>query len=107
MDAQQLTDEEIEAAFEAPAFLLFKHSPICPVSDRAFGQYRRFLAERDDVPTGWIDVIAQRPTSQDVARRTGVRHESPQALLLRGGRVTDSASHGGITAAWLDDAWER
>ena len=35
--------------------------------------------------TGWVDVIDSRPLSQEVERRTGVRHESPQALLLAEG----------------------
>lgn len=56
--------------------------------------------------TRWIDVVDQRPLSQGVARRTGVRHESPQALLFTGGRCVWHASHGAITVASLSAAWE-
>jgi bacillithiol system protein YtxJ len=38
-----------------------------------------------------------RELSELIARETAVRHESPQVLLFRDGRVTWSASHGGIT----------
>jgi len=97
---------ELESALSGGRFLLFKHSRICPTSDRAFGAYRRFVEGHPDVPTGWIDVIAQRPWSQEVAATTGVRHESPQALLLEGGRVVWHASHFAITESALKAAWE-
>jgi len=92
------------SAAEGPRFLLFKHSLVCPVSDRAFRQYARFLKEVD-AESGWVDVIGQRPLSQEVAARSGVAHESPQALLFVGGRVVWNASHGAITADALAEAW--
>lgn len=107
MQPRQLADAEVAVALAAPAFLLLKHSLVCPISTRAFAQYERFLAGRDDVCTGWIDVIGQRPVSREVERRTGVKHESPQALLLRGGEAIASTSHGGVTAQWLAAAWGR
>ena len=102
---QQFQDrEEVEQALAAPRFLLFKHSLICPVSDRAFSQYRAFLETHTDTPTAWLDVIGQRPLSQWVAERTGVEHASPQALLLRAGEAVWNASHGGITRDALASA---
>ncbi len=98
MEPKQIADEsELESALAAGPFLLFKHSLICPISTRAFAEYKRFLAEHPGTPTAWVDVIGQRPLSQAVARRTGVQHESPQALLFEEGSVTWNASHGGIT----------
>ena len=41
---------------------------------------------------------------QAVAARTGVRHESPQGLLLVGGEAVWSASHGDVTAEAVSDA---
>lgn len=97
----------LEAAFAADTFLLFKHSFRCPISARAFDEYRAFCAGLSDgerIATGWIDVVAQRPWSLDVARRSGVEHESPQALLLERGRVVWHAAHGSITRASLAQA---
>jgi bacillithiol system protein YtxJ len=96
----------LEAALTAPLFLLFKHSPTCPVSARARQELRAFL-EDDPPPSAWIDVIGSRPISIETEARTGVRHESPQALLLARGKVLWHASHGAITrealaAALLD-----
>jgi bacillithiol system protein YtxJ len=94
----------LEAALASPRYLLFKHSRSCPISARAFHEYRAWAEANPGQPTGWIDVIAGRALSQDVAARTGERHESPQAILLEGGRATWSASHGAITRASLSDA---
>jgi len=102
MEPCQLEDRaELERLLAAPRVLFFKHSLICPVSARGFREYRRFLEPREREPTVWIDVIGQRPLSQLLAERTGVAHESPQALLLEEGRVRWHASHGSITAESL------
>lgn len=94
----------IDAALAAPEFLVFKHSLTCPVSAKAFTEYQAFCAAWPEVPTAWIDVVAERPWAQRVATATGVRHESPQAILLRKGRVVWHSSHSAITRSALADA---
>jgi thioredoxin 1 len=39
-----------------------------------------------------------RPVSDAIAERTGIRHESPQAFVLKGGKSIYHASHYDITA---------
>lgn len=103
--SNQIEDEQaLEAAVRAGTFLLFKHSPICPISTAAFERYERFLADHAEVASGWLHVIRQRPISQAVAAATGVKHESPQALVYRDGAVTWHASHDAITESSLADA---
>ena len=89
---------QLDSALSASAFLLFKHSLVCPTSERAFREYEAFVAAHPDVATAWIDVIGQRPLSLHVAAETGVRHESPQALWIVDGAVVWHASHWDITA---------
>jgi bacillithiol system protein YtxJ len=38
-------------------------------------------------------VIAHRPVSNTIEQRFGIRHESPQAILLQGGEVVWARSH--------------
>jgi bacillithiol system protein YtxJ len=103
MAPRQITDERaLATALGAERYLLFKHSNRCYISTVAFRQYGAFAAAHPEVPTGWIDVLAQREWSRRIARETGVKHESPQALWIRDGWVAWNASHGGITAAELD-----
>ena len=98
------TDDELERAFAAERFLLFKHSNQCPISAAAFARYRRWVEAHPEVETGWIDVIGERSLSLAVAARTGIRHESPQALWLERGSAVWNASHGAITEASLSAA---
>ena len=95
---------ELENWLSAPRFLLFKHSSRCGTSDRAFQQYSRFLSGQSTMPSGWIDVITQRDWSDEVARRTGIGHESPQAIWIRDGAVAWHASHWDITVNALTEA---
>ena len=99
MRTEFLSDaSELERRLASGTWLLFKHSPICPVSARARQELERFLTARPDVPSALVDVLAARPLSQLVAAHSGVRHESPQALVLRDGKAAWGASHFAITA---------
>lgn len=98
------TPAELDALFERSyegAVLLFKHDPYCSVSDFAYGEIKRLGG---DVP--WIDVAADQPISFEVARRTGVRHESPQVIVLRDGGAAWAASHWSIKADMVRAAIE-
>ena len=89
-------DELIARSHDAPV-VLFKHSTTCPISARAHHQMSK-------LPTGVAGqvslVIVQRARelSRRVAEQTGIRHESPQAIILRNGQAVWSASHFDITA---------
>jgi len=103
---QQLADEtSLDAAFAEPLFLLLKHSPVCPISNSVRLEVETFVADHPEVHVGMVDVIAGRLISQAVATRTGIQHESPQALLLKDGQVAWHANHWRITAARLTDAF--
>ena len=49
-------------------------------------------------------VREDRPLSLAIAERTGVAHESPQVILLSGGRPCWHASHRAVTLAALREA---
>jgi monothiol bacilliredoxin len=51
-----------------------------------------------------VTVQTHRALSNAIAQKLGVRHETPQALLVKNGRVVWSASHFRVTAAAVDDA---
>ena len=74
------------------------------MSDRARREYERFLEAHPTVASAWLDVIAERPLSRSIAEESGIRHESPQALLFVDGQCVWNASHGGITRQTLEEA---
>lgn len=85
-------DALLERSREHPVWIL-KHSLTCPISSQAWGEFRRFAADANGAVCAVIEIQRARPVSNAVAERTGVRHESPQALLFRDGKVAWSASH--------------
>lgn len=86
--------------------LLFKHSTRCPVSKKAFNEFKSFLLteEGSDLPAFMVRVIQNRPVSNAIAERFGIEHASPQAILLKNGEVCWHASHSRIKSAALMDA---
>jgi bacillithiol system protein YtxJ len=54
-----------------------------------------------------VTVQTEREISNAIAHRLGIRHETPQALLVRGGRVEWSASHFRVNAEELANAIAR
>jgi bacillithiol system protein YtxJ len=79
--------------------ILFNHDPYCPISARAFGQMEKF-----DGAVVLIDVSREKSLTREIQGRTGVKHESPQVIILRDGRPTWSASHFQITTDAVQDA---
>ena len=97
----------IDTALAEPLALIYKHSPICPVSTRAAREIERFEREHPEVPVYRVDVVGDRPVSQALAVRLGIRHQSPQAILVREGGPVWHDSHGGVTAAAVAAAAAR
>jgi len=95
-------DQLLQASYQMP-ILVFKHSTRCPVSAWAHQQWTQFAMspEARQVGLAMVRVIESRPVSLALARRVGVAHESPQAILVRNGRGVWSRSHYGITAKAL------
>ena len=91
--------EELFARSHEEPVLLFKHSDACPISARA---YRQMEGVR--TPVAIVVVQKNRDVSREVEQRTGVRHETPQALVLRNGRVVWNASHFDITSDVVEQA---
>lgn len=56
------------------------------------------MRRRPGIPVYFVDVLAQRPLSQRIAVALGIRHESPQAIMLQAGTPVWHASHSEVTA---------
>jgi bacillithiol system protein YtxJ len=91
------------ALSEERPVLLFKHSTTCPISAHAHREMSRLDAGAAQ-SVSLVVVQTARPVSNEIAARTGVRHESPQAILLRRGKPVWTASHYDITAAEVERA---
>jgi bacillithiol system protein YtxJ len=101
-------EELIEESKTAPV-LLFKHSTTCSVSSRASGQVDRLICSEHATPFTAAVVIVQtaRSLSDRIEERFGIRHESPQAIILRDGEPVWNASHWDVTETRIADAIGR
>ncbi len=89
--------EELDALIEKSneqAIVLFKHSTTCPISA---GVYQEI--SNADADINLIVVQRARDVSSAVAEKTGIRHESPQAFVVKNGKVVYHASHYDVTAS--------
>ncbi|HZM58982.1 MAG TPA: bacillithiol system redox-active protein YtxJ, partial [Vicinamibacterales bacterium] len=82
-----------------------KHSLTCGTSAEALDELLDHInGDGLDARYAILTVQSQRELSNAVSARLGVRHETPQALLIRHGRVIWSASHFRVTAAAVQSA---
>lgn len=104
VDPQQL-DDLIDRSRQRP-IVIFKHSRACGTSAQAFDELQSLLYEGGTADVYVVDVLRHRSTSQAVASRFGIRHESPQVLVLRDGAVGWHGSHFRVTAEAIRQALE-
>ncbi len=82
--------EELQAKDLPQDCFVFKHSTACPISRMAADEVKSTDFE---LPLYWINVIQQRDLSNWVATTYAVRHESPQLLLIKNGKVQQVWNH--------------
>jgi len=88
--------------------LLLKHSLTCGTSAYAHEEFEDFLAEPGPpVDACVVHVQSGRAVSNAIAERFGIRHESPQLLLISNGQVVWHASHHRITRREIAAALAR
>jgi len=101
ISSEKQLDELLSSS--GPAWV-FKHSMICPTSNKALDEFESYLSAHPDEPAGVVVVQQHRDLCRSLAERLGIRHQSPQVFLVDEGDVQWHASHGHITATNLADA---
>lgn len=101
--AEQLSDI-VRESYEQPV-LIFKHSTSCSISAAAKGKVERQWddAGLETTKLYYLDLLRFRPISNEIAEKFGVRHESPQLLLIQNGECSYDASHMGIRLSEVKD----
>jgi bacillithiol system protein YtxJ len=97
----------VAGSFSRPV-LLFKHSLTCGTSAWAIEELEALL-EGPPVPADIcvVHIQTSRVLSNAVEERFGIRHQSPQALLVANGTVVWHASHHRLTQAEMASAIAR
>ena len=92
---------EIIAESKDKPVAIFKHSTRCSISRMALKQFENEFDFPEKVTPYFLDLIAFREISNDIASRFGVQHQSPQLILIKNGKAVYNSSHSDIDAVAL------
>ena len=87
-------DQIKQDSYERPV-IIFKHSTRCSISSTVLNRLESSW-NKDALPNVdmfFLDLIQHRDVSQQVAETFGVRHQSPQVLIIHQGESIYDASH--------------
>jgi len=91
-------DTIVEESAETPV-IIFKHSTRCPVSRMALKNFENeYSIEEEGAKPYFLDLIAHRDVSNEIASRFKVTHQSPQVIVIKNGEDVYNTSHDDISA---------
>lgn len=94
----ELTDlATLEQALAEEQAVIFKHSTRCSISSMAKNRLENGSAPLPEMPFYYLDVIAHRDLSNAIESTLGVKHETPQLIVVSRGKAVYHTSHSGIS----------
>jgi bacillithiol system protein YtxJ len=86
---------EIQQKSHNENVLIFKHSTRCSISRAALDRLERSWNQEEvkNVQPYYLDLIAHREVSNQIAKNFDVEHQSPQVIVIRGGQSVYDSSH--------------
>ena len=93
-------NEIITLSQEKPV-IIFKHSTRCSISRMALKNFENEFDLGENVTPYFLDLISFWEVSNEIASRFNVVHQSPQLLLIVGGKSIYDVSHSSIDAQEL------
>jgi bacillithiol system protein YtxJ len=100
IDDRTALDNLITDSNQKPV-IVFKHSNACSISARAYREMEKYEGQ-----VNILEVQSARDVSRELANLTGVRHETPQVIILRDGKAVWNASHFDVQAGAVAKAVE-
>lgn len=106
-------DQLLSDSHQKPVLIL-KHSTSCPISANAYKVFQQFARDSElsasKLDFSLVKVIESRPASLYLAEKVGIKHQSPQVLLIENGGAIWDDSHWQISIKNLAkavDQWEK
>ena len=100
IDNRETLDKLITDSKTQP-IVIFKHSNACGISSAAYREMEKF-----DGQVNLLEVQSARDVSHELADLTGIRHETPQVIVLKDGKAVWNASHFDVKASAVSQALE-
>lgn len=87
--------------------IIFKHSTTCSISAIAKHRVKDYTdSKTNGFKFYYLDLIANRSVSNFISDLFGIRHESPQVLIIKDGKCIYSESHLSINSEILQSQLE-
>ena len=94
--------DAIQEQSKSKPVVIFKHSTRCGISSMTFRQFEsNYQVPQDTIALYYLDLLAYRDISNEVAIRFQVLHQSPQMLIIKNGTTVHAASHYQVQAATI------
>lgn len=102
IESEQDLENSIKKSYEEK-IAIFKHSTSCFISKTVLKNFEKELqeAENKNVNLYFLDLLAYRNLSNKIAEDLGIRHESPQLIVIENGKAINNASHQDITLSQI------
>lgn len=94
IQTKEQIDQLVQHSHQQPV-LIYKHSTRCSLSTMAKNNMESgfSLLKDHNIDVHYLDLIRFRDVSDYIESHLGVRHESPQVILLQNGEVVQHESH--------------
>jgi bacillithiol system protein YtxJ len=90
--------EEIKNKHKTATILIFKHSTRCGISRMVLKQFENLFEENhQEFEAYYLDLLNFRGISNAIEEQFKVRHQSPQLLVIKNGKLIEHATHYDIT----------
>ena len=100
IDNKETLDRLITDSKTKP-IVIFKHSNACGISSAAYREMEKLEGQ-----VNLLEVQSARDVSRELADMTGIRHETPQVIVLKDGKAVWNASHFDVKAGAVLKALE-
>jgi len=100
IDNRETLDKLITDSKTKPV-IIFKHSNACGISASAYREMEKLEGQ-----VNLLEVQSARDVSRELADLTGIRHETPQVIVLKDGKAVWNASHFDVKAGAVRQALE-
>jgi bacillithiol system protein YtxJ len=101
---QDIIDISQEQSANGLTVLIFKHSTRCSISSMALNRLESKWKDDQKIKPYFLDLLAHRDISNEIASIFKVEHASPQVLLIRNGKCIYHNSHNGISVSEILEA---
>ena len=87
--------EDIKTNDSSVPTMIFKHSTRCSISKMVLSRFERENQETN-LNAYLLDLLVNRDISNQLSEDYGIKHESPQLLIIKDGQCVAHANHNAI-----------